>query len=169
MARYAQGDLRAFNELHARCARPLFAYLFRLTRDRQQAEDLLQTTFEKLHRARASYKCGAPPLPWLLAIARRSFCDDCRARRTGREQLSYCGIVPDRPCRKSIEQAELRHALHEALGALPAGHRRAIVLTKLFGCSGDEAAAVLGTTQTAIKLRVHRGNRQLREFLFPPS
>ena len=72
MVRYVEGDLEAFDHLYRRLSPRLFGYLLRLTRQREQAEDLVQITFAKIHRARQSYLKGSSPLPWALAIARRS-------------------------------------------------------------------------------------------------
>jgi RNA polymerase sigma-70 factor (ECF subfamily) len=163
MDRYVAGDVEAFNEIYARHASRLFGYVLKLTRNREQAEDLVQTTFAKVHRARGSYLSGAPLLPWMLAIVRRSFYDEQRAPRTRRELLSRDGALPDAPARGARSKIEVPHTLDRALALLPASYREAILLTKFFGYSGEEAAAALGTTRGAIKVRVHRGNRQLRE------
>jgi len=167
MERYVDGEANAFNELYARHSGPLFAYLLKLTRQREQAEDLVQITFAKLHRARASYLKGAPLNPWLFAIARRSFYDEVRSQRSRRETLSRDGALPEAAASGARSKIELPHALDRALAALPTGYREAILLTKFFGYSGDEAAAKLGTTRGAIKVRVHRGNEFLRASLMP--
>ena len=167
MERYVDGDANAFNELYARHAGPLFGYLLKLTRQREQAEDLVQITFTKLHRARASYLKGAPLNPWLFAIARRSFYDEVRSQRSRREALSRDGVLPEAAATGARSKIELPHALDRALARLPAAYREAILLTKFFGYSGDEAAEKLGTTRGAIKVRVHRGNEVLRASLQP--
>jgi RNA polymerase sigma-70 factor (ECF subfamily) len=165
MERYIGGDVAAFNAMYGRIAPRLLGYLLSLTQDRDRAEDLLQTTFAKLHRARSSYLRGAPVQPWLRAIARRAFVDEQRGQRVRREQLSNTGRLPEVAARSALSKIELPHELDRALAKLPTACREAILLTKYFGYSGDEAAAVLGTTRGAIKLRVHRGNQQLREAL----
>jgi RNA polymerase sigma-70 factor (ECF subfamily) len=60
---------------------------------------------------------------------------------------------------------DLSAALEGALDALPEAYREAIQLTKVSGLSMAEAAEVLGTSETAVKLRVHRGYTQLRKEL----
>jgi RNA polymerase sigma-70 factor, ECF subfamily len=165
MLAYVSGDALAFEQLYRRMAPQLFAYLLRLTRDRPRAEDLLQVTFAKLHRARSSYLEGAPLLPWVLAIARRSFLDERRFAKSRTEDLSNDGSLPEP---KRIEDApsdDVSDALDRALNQLPESYREAIQLTKIVGLSLAEAANVLETTPTAIKLRVHRGYTLLREHL----
>lgn len=166
MELYVDGRAEAFDELYQRISGKLFGYLLRLTRDRARAEDLLQITFAKMHRARGSYMRGAPLLPWLLAIARRSFYDERRAARSRTEDLSSDGSLPE----PRLEPAEsvpndLSEALERAIDALPESYREAIQLTKITGLSVADAAEVLGTTSTAVKLRVHRGYNLLRKEL----
>jgi len=165
MEAYVDGSAAAFEELYRRVGPNLFAYLLRLTRNRERAEDLLQVTFAKVHRARGSYLRGAPVLPWMLAIARRSFLDERRSASTRSEDLSSDGNLPEPRNEEAGVPADLSAALERALDALPEAYREAIQLTKVSGLSIAEAADVLGTTETAVKLRVHRGYTLLRKQL----
>jgi len=165
MEQYADGSATAFDELYRRVSPKLFGYLLRLTRHRERAEDLLQITFAKVHRARGSYLRGAQLLPWLLAIARRSFYDERRAARVRSEDLSHDGELPEPRREEQGIPADLSESLERALDSLPEQYREAIQLTKITGLSMSEAADVLGTTATALKLRVHRGYNLLRKEL----
>lgn len=165
MERYVGGSAEAFNELYRRVSPTVMGYLLRLTRSRVRAEDLLQITFSKVHRARESYLRGAPLLPWVLAIARRSFLDERRAAKSRTEDLSADGTLPEPPPVYEGTTSEVSVALERALDALPEAYREAIQLTKISGLSIAEAASVLGTTETAVKLRVHRGYNLLRKEL----
>lgn len=165
MEAYVDGSASAFDELYRRISPNLFAYLLRLTRNRERAEDLLQVTFGKVHRARSSYLRGAPVLPWMLAIARRSFLDERRSASTRSEDLSSDGSLPEPQMEEVGLSADLSAALERALDALPETYREAIQLTKITGLSIAEAADLLGTTETAVKLRVHRGYTLLRKEL----
>ena len=165
MEAYVQGDAKAFSQLYRRTAPKILGYLVRLARNRERAEDLLQVTFAKIHRARGSYLPGAPLLPWALAIARRSFFDEQRAAKVRREDLSFDGSLPEQGTFERETPQDVSEALERALDELPETYREAIQLTKVTGLSASEAARVLGTTQTAVKLRVHRGYLQLRKAL----
>jgi len=162
MLAYVAGDALSFDQLYRRMAPQLFAYLVRLTRDRPRAEDLLQVTFAKLHRARSSYITGAPLLPWVLAIARRSFLDERRAAKSRNEDLSSDGALPEPKLEDDKGASDTAEAVDVALNRLPEAYREAIQLTKVVGLSLIEAAKVLDTTPTAVKLRVHRGYELLR-------
>jgi RNA polymerase sigma-70 factor (ECF subfamily) len=164
MGRYGAGDLAAFEDVYRRLSPRLFGYLLRLTRRRDRAEDLVQVTFSKVHRARGSYIQGAPVLPWLLAIGRRAFLDEQRRAKVRKEDLSIDGTLPEPVSAERVESDAVA-ALELALSQLPPAYAEAIQLTKVTGLSIAEAAEVLGTTKTAVKLRVHRGYLLLRREL----
>jgi RNA polymerase sigma-70 factor (ECF subfamily) len=81
------------------------------------------------------------------------------------EDLSPDGSLPEQQHEERTLPVELSDALEVALDRLPETYREAIVLTKITGLSVAEAATVLGSTETAVKLRVHRGYNQLRKEL----
>lgn len=164
MQDYVAGSRLAFEELYRRLSPQLLTYLTRLTREQARAEDLLQVTFTKVHRARDSYLQGAPVLPWVLAIARRSFFDERRAAGSRPEELSPDGIMPEMPEHPGVP-LELSEAVERALGQMPIPYREAIQLTKITGLSVAEAAEVLDSTPSAVKVRVHRGYALLRKQL----
>ena len=165
MERYAVGDQTAFAPLYHALSPRLFGYLLRLTRDRHLAEDLVQVTFSKVHRARSAYFAGSPVLPWLLAIGRRSFLDLKRRQKVRPEDLTGDGRVPEGSTDAGAAPDDLARELELALDRLPTAYAEAIQLTKVTGLSVAEAAEVLGTTQSAVKLRVHRGYHILRKEL----
>ncbi len=174
MERYQAGDARAFRELYALVAPRLLGYLSKMTRSRAVADDLLQQTFLKVHRARAAYVRGADPVPWFYAIAHRTFLDEARkvqravVRAAGDElpevPAGITGESDDRRDDPRVDPELARQAL-DALAELPAQQREAVVLTKLDGKSVAEAAAIAGTSVGAMKVRAHRGYEALRKVL----
>ena len=175
MQQYCDGDATAFRDLYRLLAPRLLGYLVRMTRDRAVADDMLQQTFFKVHRARAAYVRGADPVPWIYAIAHRTFLDEVRRRKRA-AGLTDEGEVPEVPAALTGEPAtvaaerpdldpELARAALRALDTLPAPQREAVVLTKLDGKSFAEAAAIAGTTTGAMKVRAHRGYVALRKAL----
>ncbi|MCB9590044.1 MAG: RNA polymerase sigma factor [Polyangiaceae bacterium] len=166
MEQYTQGSAEAFDELYRRSSARVFGYLLRLTRHRERAEDLLQVTYSKLHRARDSYITGAPFMPWVFAIARRSFLDERRRASSRNEDLSDDGTLPEPSAGETNGlPTDTVAALERAMNRLPSAYREAIELTKVSGLSIAEAAEVLGATPQAVKLRVHRGYALLRKSL----
>lgn len=162
--RYLDGDEQAFAELYRAAAPRVFGYLFTLTRDAARAEDLVQVTFEKLHRARRRFAKGSPIMPWLFAIARNAFRDEYRGIRARNEGVTLDGELPERGTRVQARHAEAREEMMQALGTVTKKQRDAVVLTKLLGFSVAEAAAIVGTTANSLKIRVHRGLRALQDY-----
>jgi RNA polymerase sigma-70 factor (ECF subfamily) len=179
MGRYCDGDTSAFHALYAALAPRLLGYLRGLIGERAAAEDLLQLTFLKLHEARHLYVRGADPVPWIYTIAHRTFLDETRRRKRSRVKLTDEGQLPEptladlapQPERGDGNAAdpELAQVTLGALSHLPPNQREALVLTKLQGHSHAEAAAIVGTTPSAIKLRAHRAYVTLRRLLGRPE
>ncbi len=167
MSEYVAGSPEAFTELHRQLAPKLHSYVLRLCRDPALADDVVQATFAKLHRARATYLPGAKVMPWALVIARRTLLDERRGLAAQRELLDEDGVLPER--RAELPNPDQVADMRRALARLPDNYRSAIQLTKLVGFSGEEAARLLSTTQSAIKLRVHRGYAMLRSILAASS
>jgi RNA polymerase sigma-70 factor (ECF subfamily) len=167
MKRYCDGEAGAFRELHALVSPKLFGYLLHMARDRAIAEDLLQLTFLKVHRARAAYVLGADPLPWIYSIAHRTFLDEARRQKRAIVRVDKEGEVPDIAAEEPAKgpDPELAKAALAALEDLPAQQREAVILTKLDGLSIAQAAEVAGTTPGAMKVRAHRGYVALRKAL----
>ncbi|MCP4447872.1 MAG: RNA polymerase sigma factor [Myxococcales bacterium] len=173
MKRYCEGDPRAFEELYAACAPKLLRYLVRLCGEGSTAEDLLQLSFIKVHKARASYVEGAAPLPWMYTICHRTFLDEARKRKRSKV-IDVGGDVPEqsaaidgRPVAASepSENGEKLTQTLEALQSLPPSQRQAVILTKLDGKTMKEAAYIAGTSIGAMKVRAHRGYAALRKTL----
>jgi len=165
MEHYACGEDAAFARVYDALAPRLYGYLLRQTHDRARAEDLLQQTMLHIHRARARFMPGAEVTPWAFAIARRLVVDG--ARRDRREILAEDG-EPDPgesldPGADDLVQAQqLADRVRRVLAALPESQRAAFELIKQEGLSVAEAAQVLGTTVSAVKLRAHRAYEALR-------
>ena len=150
----------------------------KMARDKALADDLLQQTFLKVHRARAAYVRGADPVPWIYAIAHRTFLDEARKQKRAVVRVPEGDELPeqqadlrgDSPERKDEPRAdpELLGAALAALAELPTQQREAVVLTKLDGKSVAEAAEIAGTTVGAMKVRAHRGYEALRKLLGRP-
>ena len=167
MAAYAGGDDRALGIVYDALGGRLFAFLTRRARDRELAEDLLQQTFLQIHRNRSSFSAGAAVAPWAFAIARRLLIDAMRAKTRLRKNFGdrdedamdrLAGASnPELAAGARQETAQL----FAKLEALPEAQRVAFELIRIDGLSMAEAAEMLGTTVTAMKLRAHRAYKAL--------
>jgi RNA polymerase sigma-70 factor, ECF subfamily len=167
MSAYVAGDARAFEKLFARLAPRVHAFFRRSFRDEGVADDLLQVTFMKVHRARAQYRPDLKLRPWLFAVAARVRLDELRRRLRLPEDADEDVIAradaqpqPDPPLDEDVKDA-----VRAALDALPESQRTVIHLHRYEGMTFAEIAAVLSSTPGAVKLRAFRGYETLRERL----
>ncbi len=169
MGRYVDGDVAAFQAVYDALAPVLLRCLLRWVSDRALAEDLVQETFLRVHRARDTYRTGAPVGPWVLTIGRRLAIDAHRRRSARRERGTSDGRVPEvavSPEPASDEPpAGLIEAVRAAVEALPESQRRVVAMHKLEGRSMAEVARVLGINEGAARVRAHRGYARLRAAL----
>jgi RNA polymerase sigma-70 factor, ECF subfamily len=168
MERYAAGDDAAFGALYDALAARLYRYIRRQVHDPQACDDLLQETFLRMHKARGTFVTGAAVLPWAFAIARRLVIDQARRDRRAPRVTGDGDPIPERPAaatdhpERTLEARELAQRLTGALARLPESQRTTFELLKEDGLTLAEAAAVLGVTVTAVKLRAHRAYESLR-------
>jgi RNA polymerase sigma-70 factor (ECF subfamily) len=168
MKQFCRGDEAAFETLYARHAPPILAFLQRMVRDSALAEDLLQTTFLSVVRARGRYQPGTTVRAWVFAIAANAGRDALRRRRARREAPTSERAVAQVAAEPAptADPAAAR-AVQEALMRLPVDQREAVVLHKLQDLSFEEVAAALGISVSAAKVRAHRGYERLRALLAP--
>lgn len=139
----------------------VLGYLLYLTRDRETAEDLASSTFEKALRLWNRFDPGrGSARTWLLGIARTTALDWFRAesRRRRREEAA---ARPERVDEAFLEG--LSPELEAALAALSAGEREVVALRIVLELDGDAAARVLGISATAVSTRLSRALKRLEE------
>jgi RNA polymerase sigma-70 factor, ECF subfamily len=168
MDRYAAGDDGAFGDLYDAIGPRVYGYLLRKTRDAGVAEDVLQQTMLRIHEHRGSFEEGAHVLPWAIAIASRLAVDAHRRRR--KEALAPTdaeadATSPDPDAEAYAVAGETAKKIRAALDALPENQRVAFELIKQEGLPVAQAAAVLGISVSAVKLRAFRAYEALRKVL----
>src|SRR5512142_3009128 len=87
MQAYADGDERAFERLFERLNARVHGFFLRAFRSQGVADDLMQETFLRLHRARRDYQSHLPLNPWLFSIAARVRIDEWVRRGRSREDI----------------------------------------------------------------------------------
>lgn len=141
-------------ELYRAHAGVVLAFLTGLTRDRDEAEDLMQETFVRATRALGGYR-GGSPRAWLLAIARTTFLDAVRRRvPTPTDEVHDVG----RPAADTVEHLTVR----AALARLSEPHRTVLVLRDQLGLPYDEIAQAIGRSLGATKVLIHRARAAFR-------
>ena len=171
MAAYVAGDQRAFARLFARVAPKVHAFFLRSFRDESVADELMQTTFLRVHRARTSYRPELPLRPWLFTIAAHIRRDEWRRRYRvpesgGEEALFAADQAAAVSAARDREAAQDRYSdVLAALDALPEMHRTILQLHRYEGMTYVEIAKVLGSTPGAVRQHAFRAYENLRRML----
>jgi len=166
------GDRAAYEKLLLELL-PYARYrIARTVRDRSAQEDIVQNVLLSLHRARHTYRPERPFTAWFHAIVRNALVDWGRAhsRRLSREVSFEADPAFEPAAPPETPRSEpLSTAMTEALAALPASQREAVQLIHLEELSVEAAAALVGVTPGALKVRAHRGYKALRARLGSPE
>jgi RNA polymerase sigma-70 factor (ECF subfamily) len=165
MRAVSNGDLNQLTELYQRYRRPLYGFLLKRGNAPATAEDLLQTTFERVIKYRASFREGSTFKSWVFTIARNATTD--QRKRDGRLPVkngvdlgTLALVTPSAHC--DWEDSETRGQSQTALAALPESYREVVDLAWKRGLKYAEIAAVLGISEANVKVRIHRATKQLR-------
>lgn len=174
MARYAAGDDAAFDTLYRLLSGRLYAFCVRLTRRRSEADDLFQETFLKLHKSRGTFVPSSAAVHWAFAIARSVHLDRLRYKKRRPEDVAetdegvaaFSSLPSADGTPEALNQAkDVMMVVDRVLRELPENQRAAYVLLREEGMSVADAAAVLGATTTAVKLRAFRAYEAIRAAL----
>jgi RNA polymerase sigma-70 factor (ECF subfamily) len=166
MLRHACGDEAAFTIVFDAVAPPIARFARRVLGDQAAAEDIVQLTLLKMTGARENFAAGSKVLPWAYAIARNQIRDQLRRKRRERRFLQRAerAITPTGTSAPDAQLLadETLAAFRAELADMPEAQRAAYLLMRREDLSLAEAAGRLGTTTTAVKLRVHRAVTRFR-------
>jgi RNA polymerase sigma-70 factor (ECF subfamily) len=164
LQRHTDGDEHAFRQLFERWSPAIMGLMCRSVRSRQDAEDLVQQTFLRLHRARHDFDGSRTLRPWLYTIAMNLRADF--HRRRGRNREFVVEKMPE-PTDEASDIRRLRdaQAVQVAIEQLSEGSRRVIELHWFEGFTFAEVADILGISRSAAKTRAHRAYQTMRAAL----
>jgi RNA polymerase sigma-70 factor, ECF subfamily len=177
------GDEQSFALLLQRYRSPLVNFLYRMVRNREQAEDLAQEVFLRVYRARADYVPSAKFTTWLFRIATNLALNSVRDHRYERMEISLDAPVtadaedgdertldvadqhPDieQHLVEDVRRKMIRHAIEK----LPEKQRAAVLLHKYQELDYGEIAKILSCSESALKSLLFRAYEALRVELAP--
>jgi RNA polymerase sigma-70 factor (ECF subfamily) len=177
------GDEQSFELLLQRFRSPVVNFLYRMVRNREQAEDLAQEVFLRVYRARADYVPSAKFTTWLFRIATNLALNSMRDTRHQRMEISLDAPVmadsedgDERPLdvpeqNPNIEQHLVEEArrkmIRHAIDKLPEKQRAAVLLHKYQDLDYSEIAKILECSESALKSLLFRAYEALRVELAP--
>jgi RNA polymerase sigma-70 factor, ECF subfamily len=178
LAAAKQGDTYAFEKLVLRYKRRILAMAQRITKNREDAEDVVQDTFHKIFIHLHEFQERSQFSTWLTRIAMNEAFMLLRRRRGVIETLSdgsdedgkssQDAFVDHNPSpEESCWHRERKELLTEAIGTLSPKVRRTVVLRNIEEHSLEETSQILGTSIGVVKSRLFQGRRKLRRVLNP--
>lgn len=166
------GDHRAFEELVRRTYADTYTLAFRLTGDEEDARDVVQETYLRVHKSLKKFRGDAQFGTWIHRITA-----NCASTLLGRrsrhrhdeidDEIQLADDHPSRDPEQRADVGELRNQLTDALRGLPPKLRAVVVLRDIYDLPHEAIADELGISETAAKVRLHRARKRLRERLYP--
>jgi len=179
MQRFKTGDTGALEAFVRRFQKDVFNFAMRMSKNRQEAEDLAQETFIRAIGSAKKYYPGAKPTTWLYKIASNLAIDRSR-RKLFRKEITESDIHEDahgdRPRHEAadektvlsdeqLQRNENADRIRKVILSLPVRQRAALVLLVYEDKSYSEIAGVLGISIGAVETLIFRARSEIREKL----
>lgn len=164
MKRVQEGEVAQLALLFERHHLALFRYLLGLTGNRTLSEDLVQEVFFRIIKYARTYDTSLAFPIWMYRMARNAYFDS--RRKSGREVAvnELPELESNEPLPEEImTQKQDTSRLQEALRRLPEDKREVLILSRFQNLRYDEIGRILGCEAGAVKVRVYRALKELRE------
>ena len=160
----SRGNLDAMTFLFERYHLRIYNFLFQMIRDKAVCDDLTQNVFYKAIRYRTSYK-GGKFVSWIFKIARNIFSDYYQKQK--REQSN---VIIEQMADQDVESVtdkteEIAH-LYNAMEGLKVEEKELVVMNRIQGIKYDRIAEITGSSEGAVKVKIHRIINKLRTVYF---
>lgn len=173
---FRRGDQSSFEELLSRYSNKVFSLASRLTRNAEDAEEVLQDVFVTVHRKIASFEGKSSFSSWLYRVTVNAAFMKLRKRRQDLSvpledviQQSHAITSLKSPESAFVDAQSIRNqmleALESAIRKLPDDYRPVFILRDVDGLTSREVSKILDLTVPAVKSRLHRSRLMLRRRL----
>jgi len=172
-----RGNLKAYDELVKRYQERIYATLYHMTSNHEDANDLAQESFIKAFQALKSFKGGSSFYTWLYRIAVNKTINFLKQRKN-RTHISLNNIdfnaehdpdlialISEQTPRRAAGLTELQEKLNEALMKLSESHRLVVVMHDVQGLSHEEIAEAMDCNVGTVRSRLFYARQQLQGFL----
>jgi len=172
-----QGDLAAYDELVRRYQERIYATVYHMTSNHEDANDLAQEAFIKAYSALKSFKGGSSFYTWLYRIAVNKTINFLKQRKNkshmslndldfnAEHDPDMVALVSENTPRRAAGLSELQEKLNEAMQKLSDDHRMVVTLHDVQGLSHDEIAAIMGCNIGTVRSRLFYARQQLQAYL----
>lgn len=178
LVRRAQNnDLAAYDELIRRYQERIYGTVYNMTSNHEDANDLVQETFIKAHRALKTFKGDSSFFTWLYRIAVNKTINYLKQRknRTGislndldfnaENDPDLVALVSDKTPQRDAGLSELQEKLNEAMMKLSEQHRLVVTLHDVQGLAHDEIAKIMDCNAGTVRSRLFYARQQLQAYL----
>ena len=166
------GSEHAFRCLFEQERERLENFVRKIVDDADEAENIVQETFAEAYRQIGDFRGEAKVSTWLFSIARHLAYGHLRKTKRynykEHETIEFLQAEQENGAtatQESVELAERKRIVHDALQELPKHYRRVVQLRDLEEKSTTETAEHLGLTEVNVRVRLHRARKKLREHL----
>ncbi|MAF45510.1 MAG: hypothetical protein CL407_06265 [Acidimicrobiaceae bacterium] len=160
------GDNRAFARLVDQTYSDVFLLAARLTRDHDDALDVVQEVYLRAYKGLIDYRGEARFTTWLHRITIN--CASTLLARRRRDlhdpiQRDVIDMSDEYHPERRVEESEISDDLRRALEELPPNLRSVLVLSDVYDLSHQKIGKQLGISATAVKVRLHRSRKRIRQ------
>jgi RNA polymerase sigma factor (sigma-70 family) len=172
-----QGDLAAYDELVKRYQQRIYATIYHMTSNHEDANDLAQESFIKAFQALKSFKGGSSFYTWLYRIAVNKTINFLKQRKNrmhmslndmdfnAEHDPDLVALISEQTPRRAAGLTELQEKLNEALLKLSEPHRLVVVMHDVQGLSHEEIAEAADCNVGTVRSRLFYARQQLQGYL----
>jgi len=177
VARAQNGDLAAYDEMVRRFQERIYATVYHMTSNHEDANDLTQDTFIKAYRALKSFKGDSSFFTWVYRIAVNKTINFLKQRKN-RVHMSLndmdvnvennpelVALVSDKTPRRDAGLTELQERLNMAMQKLSETHRLVVTLHDIQGLSHEEIGKIMDCNTGTVRSRLFYARQQLQAYL----
>lgn len=168
MLRVKADDLDAMVPLYDRYHEKLYNFFMRLCRDGEKAKDLTQTIFSRMISYRHSFKEGHKFKSWMYQMARNALIDSYHHTKPETNWDPETEFVREATtdAADEFEKVQQEQTLMEAIAMLSEDEKQIIELSRFQDLKYEEIARITGSSEGAVRVKVHRAIKKLREIYF---
>jgi len=159
MQKVAEGNLDLLKVLFDKHHEHIYNFLYKMSGDRMLSEDLTQDVFYKLIKYRSSYKNGSF-ISWLFTIARNNLNTHFTRNHMNHDDID---VLEYKQIENEESKKEEYSQLQNALNRLNAKDRELVILNRFQEIKYEELAEIIGSTPGAVKTRVSRALKKLKD------